>query len=83
MVYERNGKAVFARYVLAKDESKFVLVKSGWKKDYCAVCQWELYETDDAAHGTGYTNGKDWACEECHRRFVAADYFGPAYSDIT
>lgn len=83
VVYEKNSKRFSFDTSLAKDESKFVLVKGGWKKDYCAVCQWELYETDDAAHGSGYTNGKDWVCEECHRRFVDADYFGSAYDEIT
>lgn len=83
VVYERNGKRFSFDTSLAKEESKFVLVKGAWKKDYCAVCQWELYETDDAVHGSGYTNGKDWACEECYRRFLVEDYFGSAYSDMT
>jgi len=83
VVYERNGKRFSFDTSLAKDESKFLLVKGGWKKDLCAVCGWELFETDDSTHGTGCTNGKDWVCEECHQRFIAGDYFGSAYSDIT
>jgi hypothetical protein len=83
VVYEQNGKRFSFDTTLAKGESKFILVKGGWKKDFCTVCQWGLFETDDAAHGTGYTNGKDWVCEECYRRFVAGDYFGSAYEEIT
>lgn len=83
VVYEKDGKRFSFDTSLANDQSKFILVKAGWKKDYCAVCLWELLETDDATHGTGYTNGKDWICQECHGRFVAGDYFASAYSDIT
>lgn len=83
VVYEKDGKRFSFDTSLANDQSKFILVKGGWKKDYCAVCRWELLETDDATHGTGYTNGKDWICQECHGRFIAGDYFASAYSDIT
>jgi hypothetical protein len=69
IVYERNRKRFSFDTTLAKDETQFVLVKGGWKKDYCAICQWELFETDEAAHGTGYTNGKDWVCEFNMPRF--------------
>ena len=83
VVYEKDGKRFSLDTSLAKDESKFILVKGGWKKHYCAICQWELFETDDAAHGTGHTNGNDWVCDECYRRFIAGDFFRSAYSDIT
>lgn len=83
VVYEKNGKRFSFDTSLAKGKSKVILVKGGWKKDSCAICQWELFQTEDAAHGTGYTNGKDWVCEECYWRFIATDYFGSAYSDIT
>lgn len=83
VVYEKDGKRFSLDTSLAKDESKFILVKGGWKKHYCAICQWGLFETDDAAHGTGYTNGNDWVCDECYRRFIAGGFFGSAYSDIT
>ena len=83
VVYEKHGKRFSFNTSLAKDESKFILVKGGWRKDFCAVCEWELFETDDAAHGMGYTNGKEWVCEECYQRFIDRDYFRSAYSDIT
>ena len=83
VVYEKDGKRFSFDTSLAKDQSKFILVKAGWKQDYCAVCRWELFETDDATHGTGYTNGKEWICQERHGRFIARDYFESAYSDIT
>jgi Clp amino terminal domain, pathogenicity island component len=83
VVYERNGRRFSFDISLAKDKSKFVLVKGAWKKDYCAVCQWELLESDDVLHGTAYTNGKEWVCEECYNRFIAGDYFGSAYGEMT
>src|SRR5437660_1400834 len=83
VVYEKNGKRFSFDLSLAQDSEKFLLVKGGWKKDNCAVCGWELFETDDASHGVAYTNGSVWICEECHRRFVAGDFFSSAYSDIT
>lgn len=83
VVYETNGKRFSFDTSLAKDESKFILVKGGWKKDLCTVCQWELFETDDAAHCTGFTNGRDWVCDECHSKFIAGNYFGSAYREMT
>src|SRR5437764_9241429 len=44
---------------LVENSSEFELVKGGWKKDRCAICRWELFESDDASHGIGFTNGKD------------------------
>jgi Clp amino terminal domain, pathogenicity island component len=83
VVYERNGKRFSFDTSLANDESKFVLVKGGCKKDNCVVCRWELFESDDTAHGTGYTNGTDWVCQECYWRFIDRDYFGSIFGDIT
>jgi hypothetical protein len=83
VVYERNGKRFSFDLTLAQDQSNYVLVKAGWKRDRCAICWWELFETDDAAHGTGFTNGRDWLCQECHRLFILGDFFASAYSDIT
>jgi hypothetical protein len=83
VVFERDGKRFSFDTTLAKDSSKFVLVKAGWKKDYCAICRGELFESDDANHGVGFTNGKDWVCTDCHQRFIAGDFFSSAYSDIT
>jgi hypothetical protein len=83
VVYERNGNRFSFDATLAQDSEKFLLVKGGWKKDYCAVCQWELFETDDVSHGIGYTNGAVWVCEDCYHRFIAGDFFSSAYADIT
>jgi hypothetical protein len=65
VVYEKNGKRFSFDATLAQDSEKFLLVKGGWKKDCCAVCSWEIFETDDSSHGIGYTNGLLWVCEEC------------------
>jgi len=83
VVYEKNGKRLSFDLTLAQDTEKFLLVKNGWKKDNCAICRWELFESNDPAHGTGFTNGRDWICEECHTRFIANDFFASPYSDFT
>ncbi|HTR64290.1 MAG TPA: Clp protease N-terminal domain-containing protein [Terriglobales bacterium] len=70
---------------LAANPANFELVPAGWKKDYCIICRWELYESkDNPTHGEAFTNGRDWVCTECYEKFLAGpDYFGSAYSDIT
>jgi ClpA/ClpB-like protein len=83
VVFEKNGKRFSFDISLAKDAEKFLLVKGGWKKDPCAVCGWELFESEDSRHGTGFTNGDSWVCEECYCRFIEGDYFSSAYSDLT
>lgn len=83
VVYERDGKSFSFDLTLAQDSKKFLLVKGGWKKDECAICGWELSESEDVAHGAGFTNGRDWVCEECHAKFIAIDFFASTYSDLT
>jgi hypothetical protein len=70
---------------LAEDSVDFHLVEGGWKKDHCAVCHWELFESkDDPEHGTGYTNGLIWLCTECYDKFwTRPDFFSSEYADIT
>lgn len=83
IVYERSGKRFSFDLSLAHDTEKFLLVKAGWKKDNCAICRWELFESEDPVHGWGFTNGAVWICEECHRRFIVGDFFSSPYSDLT
>jgi hypothetical protein len=83
VVMKKDGKNISFDLTLAKKSSEFVLVKGGWKRDRCAVCGWDLFESKDATHGTGFTNGRDWICTECHHRFIDNDFFSPTYSDLT
>lgn len=83
VVFEKNGKRFSFDVSLAEDAEKFLLVKGGWKRDYCAVCGWELFESENPVHGTAFTNGMVWVCEECYRRFMETDYFSSSYSDLT
>ena len=55
VVYEKNGKRFSFDTTLAKDSKEFLLVKGGWKNDYCAVCSWEIFESGDTSHGIGFT----------------------------
>jgi len=83
IVIKKSAKALSFDLSLAENSSEFELVKGGWKKDRCAICRWELFESDDASQGIGFTNGKEWACAECYKKFVEGDFFASAYSDIT
>src|SRR5258707_10763138 len=41
-----NGTISFDLSLAAEDPSTFEMVKAGWKrKDRCAVCHWELFES--------------------------------------
>jgi Clp amino terminal domain, pathogenicity island component len=69
---------------LAADAEKFDLVKAGWKKDHCLICHWELFETEDAEHGIGYSNGRSWLCSECYTKFwEGPEFLSSRFSDIT
>jgi len=69
---------------LAEDSTNFRLVRGGWTKDHCAVCRWEVFESEDPEHGAGYTNGRDWLCTECYEKFLRdPNFFSSPYSDIT
>jgi Clp amino terminal domain, pathogenicity island component len=85
IVVSRETGSVSFDLTLAADAASLELVKNGWKKDHCAVCRWELYESaEDAAHGTGYTNGREWLCAECYEKFIhQPGFFGSSYADIT
>jgi len=70
---------------LAKDSSEFRLVKEGWKRDHCAICNWGIFGSkDDPEHNMGYTNGRDWLCDECFEKFFSdKSFFTSSYSDLT
>lgn len=85
IVVDRQTGLISFDLTLAADATSFELVKNGWKKDHCAVCRWELYESaDDPTHGTGYSNGREWVCTECYERFIQGPgFFSSSYSDVT
>jgi|SRR5690348_17143412 len=82
VIHRGTGKISLDLSLIA-DPGNFELLTGGWQKDHCAVCAWELYESEDH-HGTGYTNGTQWVCEECFEKFwQRPDFVSGAYSDIT
>jgi hypothetical protein len=84
VVVNRTNGALSFDLALVEDKDNFELLKSGWKKDHCVICRWELYESDEAEHGTGYSNGREWLCCECYERFVGRDdFFQSSYPEIT
>jgi hypothetical protein len=83
-VTERKSGRVSLDTTLAEDSANFEVVKGGWKKDHCAICRWDLFESDDDAHRLGYTNGRDWLCLECYDKFwQRPDFISGSYSEIT
>jgi hypothetical protein len=84
IVIDRQRGTMSFDLTLAEDSANVELVKAGWKKDHCAICRWELYESEEAAHKIGYSNGRDWLCTECYEKFLARpNFFSSAYPDIT
>ena len=83
-VHRETGKSSFDVSLADKSEG-FDLAKGGWKKDQCAICRWELFESkDQPEHSSGYTDGRDWVCTQCYERFLkGSDYFATAHPDIT
>ena len=84
IVFRENGSVSFD-LSLVEDPAHFDLAKAGWKKDHCAVCRWELFESKtDPEHGIGYTNGREWLCAECHEKFIAnPTFFSSPHPEIT
>jgi ATP-dependent Clp protease ATP-binding subunit ClpA len=83
VVMKKDGKGFSFDLTLTERPDEFVLVPGGWKKDGCAICYWELFESDDASHGIGFNNGRDWLCAEYHQRFIVGNLFASPYSVIT
>lgn len=82
-IEKSTGKLSFDLTLAANAES-FALVKAGWKRDHCVICRWELFETEDAEHAIGYTNGRFWLCSECYTRFWEhPEFLSSRFSDIT
>jgi len=84
LAVQENGKMSFD-VSLAADTKNFSLRQAGWKGDECAICAWELFESENQPeHGTGYTNGRDWVCTECYEKFLKGpDFFATAHPEIT
>lgn len=84
LVVERNTGQISFDLSLAENNDVFEVTSASWKYDLCAVCHWKLQESPDAEHSTGYTNGRDWLCDECYNKFwKRRDYFASDYGDLT
>jgi hypothetical protein len=83
IVNKATGKLSFDLTLLKKFPEEFEVLQGGVRLGHCAICRWELFQSEDASHAVGFTNGKDWLCVECHDRFVARDFFSSSYSDMT
>jgi len=80
----RRGKGNLSFDLTLAQNPDFELVSSGWTRDHCAVCSWELCASLGADHSTGYTNGRDWLCTECYEKFWSRpDFFAAGFSDLT
>lgn len=76
VVHHRETHLLSFDTTLRERSPDFNLVPGGWTKDHCAICRWELFASEDQPdHSTGHTNGRDWLCTECYRKFIARDDF--------
>jgi hypothetical protein len=84
VIEKKSGRCSFD-VSLATDSQNFELVPAGWKKDHCFICRRELFESQqDARHGSAYTNGREWLCDECYEKFwQRRNFIEDSYSDIT
>jgi hypothetical protein len=69
VIHRKDGLISFDTS-LCSAEPEFELVKGGWKQTECQICTWKFAESEDAARGRGYTNGRDWICTECYEKFL-------------
>ncbi len=85
IVIQRYSGSISFDLSLAADSTNFSLAKGGWKKDHCAICHWELFESNgNPHHSVGYTNGLSWLCTECYEKFLSGpDFFSSTYDEIT
>ena len=83
-VHRETGRFSFD-VSLTETSNEFNLVKGGWKKDYCFICRWELFESEDRPdHGNAYTNGNAWLCTECYEKFLRGpNFFATAHPEVT
>jgi hypothetical protein len=81
----RDTGAMSFDVTLVASSKELELVRQGWKKDYCIICFWELWEAkDDSLHGIGHTNGRDWMCTECYEKFMKdRNFFATNYPEMT
>ena len=68
LIENSSGRILFD--LTRKDDVGFKLVEGGWPRDFCYLCRWELNVDGGPAHGSGYTNGREWLCTECYDKFL-------------
>lgn len=54
-----------------REDPQFELQPGGWPKANCEICGWELSANSGPEHSTGYTNGREWVCEQCYAKFLS------------
>jgi hypothetical protein len=52
------------------DPAQYEIKRAFWDHDHCQVCMWTFSKSDDMEKTDGYTDGYNWLCKECHRRFI-------------
>jgi ATP-dependent Clp protease ATP-binding subunit ClpA len=70
VVHRQDGLVSFD-LTLGGDDSQFELRKRHWADDKCVICHWEFSESGEGEHTMGYSNGREWLCSECYKRFLA------------
>jgi hypothetical protein len=56
-------------FLVSVEANEAQYVEGGWDSEHCAVCGQRIAE-DDPLFNEGFTDGKDWICDDCERLFV-------------
>lgn len=67
LVEKATGRISFD--LTLNNDPQYELRPGGWPQGQCEICRWELNATGDPEHAIGYTNGRDWICQECYTHF--------------
>lgn len=46
-----------------------IVEKNAWNHEHCSLCWKIISEELNDAH-EGYTEGNDWLCEECYKKYI-------------
>lgn len=50
-----------------------LLVKDGWDHEHCFL-GFESISLDEEDMNEGYTDGKDWLCENCYKTYILSGF---------
>jgi len=49
------------------------VIPGGWDHEHCGLC-WKKISSEWEGDRSGYTDGKDWICQECYEKYIASGF---------